>query len=1105
MALRETTRRWTMRTCQLVLVACVAALVALRLGRPLYYTDGESELTGSELATSGMLQWLPPVPQNEVPGPVRGRIAALPDGRLLYGRATEDGSTDLVVWNPAEPALSPERVHGLCSDGHDLAPAVGTDGRIWFASDREGEGYELFVAPRLLALSNEVARVAATASDLDETDPAPSPDGRELVFVRVDRTIAGGDDGELWRIALDGSNEPERVFARRDPLQPRVVDRDPVFAPDGAALWFVRKVAGRALETVRSSRLQTRYDEPLALRVDDAGPALRSPLPLVGGRRLLGLQAELHDTPLLYESNAREVYPWWPGQSTLEWILVAAAAFCVLLLSLLHFGRRWATLDLVAQCLILSLLLHLLVFALLKGLAIESAAQEGERDDGGIAISFASLASAATSGGPGGDVASEVRFQARERALAAEAPGAAELPESGAALAVTDGEWQREAEASEHEPQVALQDAPSALSVRSGADAIAPAVASLLPAVARAREVEASEAERERAKADGERSLRVDVPGSAVARSKAAVGDLVREAVREDAVADAREVASPAPRLRDAAAALAAPRTTTAGSSENAPAKATPSAVAAVEVPRASALPRASRAAETPPPSSREPAPVPSSSLPRTSSATPTPAAAPAPRTSLPTARALPRPTAIPRDAHPANANALVAAGTTSRSAAPSGPAAVPLAIAVPDARASEPMRPRPREARASRADFAVGVPSTSLAKVASRAPEVAAAARAVPETKTAYSNRFGPQKAKALEQFGGTDATEKAVRDGLAYLARIQRADGSWGDPERFDTKYGMVHVGKSALCLLAFLGAGHTPKSNTEHSGVVQKAVDFLLRVQDADTGAFGPSSCYGHGISTYALAECYGMTKDEDLLQPLERALVWILDHQGPKRDKRNRGGWGYFSPGLRAEDDYARVSVTSWMVMALESARLSGIEPPEDVLPAAKQYLELSFDKPNGWFRYNHEPSRLRSAWPTLPASTPAGGFCLQLLGAAKDDAMVQAAVEFTVARRPEQYRRYDDDDFVLRGQGNVYFWYYGSLCCFLAGGDAWKEWNERLSTVLPKAQQADGSFPPIDVYAQEAGDNKKDRSYTTAMCVLSLEVYYRYFTPLLTGR
>ena len=114
-------------------------------------------------------------------------------------------------------------------------------------------------------------------------------------------------------------------------------------------------------------------------------------------------------------------------------------------------------------------------------------------------------------------------------------------------------------------------------------------------------------------------------------------------------------------------------------------------------------------------------------------------------------------------------------------------------------------------------------------------------------------------------------------------------------------------------------------------------------------------------------------------------------------------------------------------------------------------------------------------------------------------------MVETAVDYTVERRPQRYRRYQDDDFVLRGQGNVYFWYYGTLCCFLRGGEAWTQWNERLRTVLPKAQAADGSFPPIDVYAEEAGDTEQDRSYTTAMCVLCLEVYYRYFTPLLLGR
>ncbi|MCA8948838.1 MAG: terpene cyclase/mutase family protein, partial [Planctomycetes bacterium] len=394
--------------------------------------------------------------------------------------------------------------------------------------------------------------------------------------------------------------------------------------------------------------------------------------------------------------------------------------------------------------------------------------------------------------------------------------------------------------------------------------------------------------------------------------------------------------------------------------------------------------------------------------------------------------------------------------------------------------------------------------PGSLLQRAAARPLEVAAVAPETPPT-TAYSNRFGPRKAEALERYGGTAATERAVADGLRYLARIQNRDGSWGDGERFDGKYGFVYVGKTALCVLAFLGAGHTPSSQTEHSAVVARALDHLIGLQDEDTGAFGASSCYGHGIATYALAECYGMTKDPKLVRPLEEGLTWILENQGPRRDIRNRGGWGYFSPGLQREDSYARVSVSSWMIMALESARMSGVELPEDVLPRAREFLQNSFDRRNGWFRYNHKPSRLQSGWPTLPASTPAGAFCLMLLGAGSDDRMVQAALDFTVDRRPREYRRYDDDQFVLQGQGNVYFWYYGTLCCFLAGGPAWDRWNERLSTLLPAAQSADGSFAPIDVYAVDAGDNRRDMSYTTAMCVLSLEVYYRYFTPLLLGR
>ena len=70
----------------------------------------------------------------------------------------------------------------------------------------------------------------------------------------------------------------------------------------------------------------------------------------------------------------------------------------------------------------------------------------------------------------------------------------------------------------------------------------------------------------------------------------------------------------------------------------------------------------------------------------------------------------------------------------------------------------------------------------------------------------------------------------------------------------------------------MLAFLGAGHTPKSGTQYSVHVRNAVEHLLSLQD-ESGAFGSSSAYGHGISTYALCECYGITKDETETQLAE----------------------------------------------------------------------------------------------------------------------------------------------------------------------------------------------------------------------------------------
>jgi hypothetical protein len=366
----------------------------------------------------------------------------------------------------------------------------------------------------------------------------------------------------------------------------------------------------------------------------------------------------------------------------------------------------------------------------------------------------------------------------------------------------------------------------------------------------------------------------------------------------------------------------------------------------------------------------------------------------------------------------------------------------------------------------------------------------------------TPYRLRFGPQKDVALREGGGGEDTERAVAMGLRYLASLQRPNGSFGDRGDYDKKYRDARVGKSALCLLAFLGAGHVPQGQTEHADVSARAVDFLLSIQDPRSGHFGDSEAYSHGTATYALGELYAMTRDERLRPPLERAVARILDQQLVRGGAKIEGGWSYYYPDGATFDRWPRASITAWQVMALESARLGGLEVSDLSFERARAFLAGSWDESLGAFRYSHDPARLSLEYPTLPGSTPAALFALSLLGEDLELEPWSRGVDYVASRSPSGFAMESEDAFVHRGSGNLYFWYYGSMALFRRGGDPWRRWNAALKQTLLPSQEQDGSWPPIDVYARYAGDEDDDRAYTTAMCVLSLEVYYRYFTPLL---
>jgi hypothetical protein len=119
------------------------------------------------------------------------------------------------------------------------------------------------------------------------------------------------------------------------------------------------------------------------------------------------------------------------------------------------------------------------------------------------------------------------------------------------------------------------------------------------------------------------------------------------------------------------------------------------------------------------------------------------------------------------------------------------------------------------------------------------------------------------------------------------------------------------------------------------------------------------------------------------------------------------------------------------------------------------------------------------------------------FGLLLLDHPRDSEAIEGGVALLLDHPPNGWRAASTADFVRNGEGNAYYWYYGTLALFLHGGEPWLRWNAALKATLLPSQERDGSWKPISVYAGYAGDTDRHRPYTTALNVLMLEVYYRY--------
>lgn len=355
------------------------------------------------------------------------------------------------------------------------------------------------------------------------------------------------------------------------------------------------------------------------------------------------------------------------------------------------------------------------------------------------------------------------------------------------------------------------------------------------------------------------------------------------------------------------------------------------------------------------------------------------------------------------------------------------------------------------------------------------------------------FPGRSGATKSKLVREGGGNDASERAVAMGLAWLARMQKQDGGW----EYDQGSKEERIAATGMALLPFLAAGftHKPSKDKDQENKYQKTVAAGLGFLMKNCPPSGPNvgrmttNMYAQGIGTVPLCEAYGMTKDPVLKQYAQAAINCIMKAQGPN------GSWGYSSTGPSNGD----TSIVGWQIQALQAAKLSRDLIVDDrVILKAIAFLNLAA---GGSRKAMYGYGDSAGAAPGTPL-TSVGLLCRYYIDkwGPSHPGMIEG-VAGLVKNPPAG-----------KGQvSNMYYYYYATQVVHFFEGEDWKNWNEG-----PKA--ADGTRKGgmrdwlVGQQIKKADDPTKHGSWdpeagwfgsscgrlgTTAICLLTLEVYYRH--------
>ncbi len=311
------------------------------------------------------------------------------------------------------------------------------------------------------------------------------------------------------------------------------------------------------------------------------------------------------------------------------------------------------------------------------------------------------------------------------------------------------------------------------------------------------------------------------------------------------------------------------------------------------------------------------------------------------------------------------------------------------------------------------------------------------------------FTHRSQGGRARRVFSGGGSARTESAVDVGMNFLASNQRDNGSWNDLD-----HERHAVGITSLCLLSFLGGGHTTKVG-KYKVNVQKGLSWVL-------GQIRPNGQAGHSLfdqchATLALAEGCGMTRQRRWEEGAVRALRHL--------DRMLRPRVLPLIPGMLGSRFPNGIENLAFAAMAAKSCKVAGLPVPATLWESLRILTRQL------------ERSKLNARTSAVSAYT------LLMLGHSLQEEKIKAHVVRILNQLPEW----------KKNRVHVGYLQIATLVCFQYGGDTWKTWNSILKPALLQSEAKDGSWPADGIWIGPTASQVA----TTAFCTTSLQVYYRY--------